>query len=101
MVKMTKQAFREFLWRWAIAYPIVVVWVIDFFIGLALRRGLAILPEFVPKLFQTVLAAIPFVVLAVCAQILLERNSVRAIRGLRFAWTSVSIASICLWTVYF
>ena len=84
-----------------VAYPLVVVWVVELVVSLALGRNMALATEWLPKLFQTAIAAMPFVALAVCGELLLKNDDRRSLNGLRFSAVSVAIASIALWTAYY
>ncbi len=99
------RAFVKLLWNWAWAYPLVMIWGVDLMVSAALRRDMALASEWLPKLFQSVIAALPFIALAVCAQTLLARGQGqgdrRTIDGLRFAAVSVVAASMVLWCAYY
>ena len=95
------KAFVDWLWGWALIYPLVMVWGVDLLVSAALRRDMSLATEWLPKLFQSAIAAIPFVVLALCGQIWLSRGDRRAIDGLKLAMLSVAFASILIWSAYY
>ncbi|MGB3299315.1 MAG: hypothetical protein WBA76_13680 [Phormidesmis sp.] len=96
-----KRAFVRLLWAWAIGYPLVIVWGVDLAVGVVLKREVALAADWLPKLFQSAIAAMPFVALAVCGEVLIGRNDRRALSGLRFAAVSVAIASLTIWIAYY
>lgn len=89
------------LWRWAMGYPLVMVWLVDGGLSLAVGRDLSLATEWLPKLFQSAIAAIPFIVLALCARVLVARHALQAEKGLRFATRVVAAASIAIWGAYY
>ncbi len=101
IMKSAKRAFVQLLWGWAIGYPLVMVWVVDLIVGAVLKRDMALGSEWLFKLFQSAIAAMPFVALAVCGEVLLGSADRRAFSGLKFAGRSVAIASIALWVAYY
>jgi len=96
-----RKEFVDLLWGWALLYPLVMVWGVDLLVSAALRRDMALESEWLPKLFQSAIASIPFIVLALCARALLSRGDRRAMDGLRFAAISVIAASILVWSAYY
>lgn len=67
---------------------------------------MALASEWLPKLFQSVIAALPFVALAVCGMALLGRSrwangDRRILSGLRFASVTVTVTSVTLWMAYY
>lgn len=105
-MKTERDEFIGFLWRWAIGYPLVMVWGVDFIVSAALRRDMALASEWLPKVFQSVIAALPFVAIAVCGMMLLGSGRLstsdrRAFSGLRFASATVTAASVALWVAYY
>lgn len=105
-MKTERDEFITFLWGWAIGYPLVIVWGVDFIVSAALRRDMALASEWLPKLFQSAIAALPFVALAVCGMALLGRDQWgggdrRIVSGLRFASVTVTAASVALWIAYY
>ncbi|MFK8185640.1 MAG: hypothetical protein AB8B99_19870 [Phormidesmis sp.] len=105
-MKTKQDEFINFLWLWAAGYPLIVVWGVDFIVSAALRRDMALASEWLPKLFQSVIAALPFVALAVCGMALLGRSrwangDRRILSGLRFASVTVTVTSVTLWMAYY
>lgn len=96
-----KRAFVRLLWAWAVGYPLVMVWGVDLIVSAALKRQMALAAEWLPKLFQSAIAAMPFVALAVCGEVLIGREDRQALSGLRFAAVSVAIASLTIWIAYY
>lgn len=110
MMKTERDELVSFLWGWAIGYPLFMVWGVDFIVSAALRRDMALASEWLPKLFQTAIAALPFVAIAVCAMALLGNGQSRegwrigdrrTYSGLRFAAATVTAASVALWLAYY
>ena len=106
MMKTERDEFIGFLWGWAIGYPLVMIWGVDLVVSAALRRDMSLASEWLPKLFQSAIAALPFVALAVCGMTLLGTGRLstsdrRAFRGLRFAAVAVTTASVALWVTYY
>lgn len=100
------RAFVKLLWRWVLVYPLVMIWGVDLMVSAALRRDMSLAVEWLPKLFQSAIAMLPFVALAVCAQVLLEKGDRHTpdrhtLDGLKFAALSVTVASILLWCAYY
>ncbi len=91
----------DFLWGWALIYPLVMVWGVDLLVSAALRREMALGSEWLPKLFQSAIASIPFIVLALCARALLSRGDRRALDGIKFAAISVITTSLLIWSAYY
>lgn len=110
-MKTERDEFVSFSWGLALAYPLIVVWGIDFIVSAALRRDMALASEWLPKLFQSAIAALPFVALAICGMALLGNRrgnhhiegsgDRRVLSGLRFASATVTAASIVLWIAYY
>ena len=105
-MKTERDEFISFLWSWAIGYPLVMIWGVDFVVSAALRRDMSLASEWLPKLFQSAIAALPFVALAICGMTLLGSGELgmrdrRAFSGLRFAAVAVTTASVSLWVAYY
>jgi len=105
-MKTKRDEFVGFLWSWAVVYPLVMIWGVDFIVSAALRRNMALASEWLPKLFQSAIAALPFVALAVCSMALLSNSNLaggdrRTFSGLRFASITVTAASAALWIAYY
>jgi len=101
MKSNAKKEFVTSLWCWTAGYPLVMVWGVDLMVSAAMRRDMALASEWLPKLFQSAIAAMPFVALAICGELLLGNDDKRSLSGLRFAAMSVAIASITLWVAYY
>ncbi len=84
-----------------VAYPLVMVWGVDWAVSAVLRRDMSLATEWLPKLFQSAIAAMPFVALAVCGELLLKNDDRRSLNGLKFSALSVAIASMTLWVAYY
>lgn len=106
VMRTDRDEFIRFLWGWSVGYPLVMIWGVDFIVSAALRRDMALASEWLPKLFQSAIAALPFVALAVCAMSLLGQGTLansdrRTLSGLRFAAATITAASVALWIAYY
>lgn len=98
---MHKTSLVKGLWVWSLVYPLVVVWLVDVVISVMLGRDMALASEWLVKVFQMAIAAMPFVALAVCGEVLLGRGDRRSLRGLRFAAICIGAVSVVLWGAFY
>lgn len=98
---MPRSPLVKNLWAIALMYPVAVVWLADFVVSALLGRNMALGSEWLVKLFQMAIAALPFVALAICGEVLIGRGDRRATSGLRFAAICVGVASLLLWGAFY
>ena len=98
---MERSPLVKNLWALAAMYPIAVVWLADFVVSAVLGRDMALGSEWLVKVFQMAIAALPFVALAICGEVLISRTDRRAMSGLRFAAICVGAASCAIWAAFY
>jgi len=89
----------RFIWCLPLLIPLLVVWLGEYWLSVHLARPFRLQEEMVPRILQSVIASIPFVVAAFYARRRRRANAARA--GVLGAVVALLIGSLLLWGLYY
>lgn len=101
MVSLMKNKILVFWSAMCVMFPLVVVWVVPYILSLVQLRPFNFLEEFLPRVQQTLLAALPFVSFALFMRCKMKGSNPETINGARWAGVGVFGFISSLWGAYY